>query len=342
MPELVEVENYRQLLLRLKNNNSKKPCPLSIRCPSPTVPRVFLTQSELDTLQHYIIKDVERKGKLLRLVLLPADAKSERTTINLYLHMGMTGRISTPDYIPSLESLGETDSFPPPHTHLILESNGQRVAYSDPRRFGAISLGDPLSSQWDEFSTDALNPDASLEKLVGHRKGVKALLLDQRAIVCGVGNWIADEILYQSKIHPDQNYLTTVEVGNLKACLDMVLNTAIECLKAKQKFPNDWIFHRRWSKGKAGILMDVNGSSISFLKSGGRTSAIVPSIQKKQSRKPLTGAKAIATHKDTSEDPKKKEKAGGVKPSEADNQQIKRKAEDGVRPRRRSKRIAEI
>ena len=31
---------------------------------------------------------------------------------------------------------------------------------------------------------------------------IKAVLLDQSAVVCGIGNWVADEVLYMSRIHP--------------------------------------------------------------------------------------------------------------------------------------------
>jgi formamidopyrimidine-DNA glycosylase len=286
MPELVEVENFRQLLLSLKNEAcSSSSSQLKVETPSPPGPKVFPSPSELKLLENCSVQDVERKGKLLRLVLSP---KEEPNSLPyLYLHMGMTGRISTPENIPSLESLASTDTFPPPHTHLILSLDEKQVAYSDPRRFGAISFGEPLSSQWDSFAVDALDPNACLAKLVNCKKGVKALLLDQRAVVSGVGNWIADEILYQSKIHPDQSYLTLDEVDALGKCLDFVLRRGIACLSANKSFPADWLFHRRWSKRSGDKLLDGNGKNITFLKSGGRTSAIVPSIQRKKARKSL-------------------------------------------------------
>lgn len=286
MPELVEVENYRSLLLSLKSNEgATSPGLLTVKTPSPSAPKIFPSNSELEAVKKCFVKDVARKGKLLRMDLVSSN--NTTTTTHLYLHMGMTGRISTPENIPSLESLKIEQEFPPPHTHLILESSeGKRVAFSDPRRFGGISFGEPLSTQWEDFAPDALDPKASFVKLAGCKKGIKALLLDQRAALSGVGNWIADEILYQSEIHPDQNYLTLEEVKVLKQRLDFVLKKGIECLSQKQSFPEDWIFHRRWNKGKKSDNKDAEGRHISFLKSGGRTSAIVPSMQKKQSRKP--------------------------------------------------------
>lgn len=299
MPELVEVENYRRLLLPLCSNTT----PLSVECSSPTPPKVFLTEDNVASLKQSCVRDVERKGKLLRLVLEQhhMDENTQGDDLNknsfeyLYLHMGMTGRISNPDTIPSLESLSRTDSYPPPHTHLILklkkENSDYEVAFSDPRRFGGVCMGQgsTLDKQWHELAMDAMNPisKSCLKALVGQsRRGVKALLLDQRAIVSGVGNWIADEILYQSEIHPDQTNLTEEEVHRLEDRLEHVLCTANECLKCGVEYPLDWIFQIRWSKSKTNNgknLSDSKGRKVIFLKSGGRTSAIVPSIQKLRS-----------------------------------------------------------
>ena len=327
MPELVEVENYRRLLLTLKKSTS--PSLISINLPSPKPPKTFPSTTDFEILKKCSVKDVERKGKLLRLVLGRSDLKPKEL-IHLYLHMGMTGRISTPNEIPVLESLSEAETFPPPHTHLILEADGNKVAYSDPRRFGGVSLDEPLSNQWDEFAIDALDPEASLKDLVGRKKGVKGLLLDQRAIVSGVGNWIADEILYQSKIHPDQTYLTFDEVNILEGCLKNVLKIGNECLSAKKNFPCDWIFHRRWSKGK-GDEKDTNGYPVTFVSSGGRSSAIVSKIQKKKSRKPKPEAKPVI---------KKNADKGELKKNKGSNKKSKRKTTDDGQAPRRSKRIA--
>ncbi len=324
MPELVEVENFRQLLLRLvaKDDDESESNQLSFLCPSPTPPKTFPSKPQLEMLKSCTVKDVERKGKLLRLVLLhTSTSTSTRTmcsenaeTMFLYLHMGMTGRISIPDYVPSLESLKENDPYPPPHTHLILKCGEEEVAYSDPRRFGAVSMdmitsinmdmdkngtsSGPLASQWNEFATDALDPNLTLDGLVGCSKGIKALILDQRAHCSGVGNWIADEICYQCQLHPDQNFLTVEEVESIQVNLATILKTGIECLTLKQTFPDDWIFHRRWSKPKtktkttrskqkqssSKTIQDANGKTVKFITSAGRSSAIVPIIQKKQNR----------------------------------------------------------
>ena len=48
------------------------------------------------------------------------------------------------------------------------------------------------------------------------------------------------------------------------------------------KFPEHWLFKHRWSKGKKNKQSSLpNGEKITFLTVGGRTSAVVPSVQKK-------------------------------------------------------------
>lgn len=48
-------------------------------------------------------------------------------------------------------------------------------------------------------------------------------------------------------------------------------------------FPPGWLFHYRWVKQAKGCK-DAEGRTITFVQSGGRTSAVVAAIQKKQGR----------------------------------------------------------
>ena len=111
---------------------------------------------------------------------------------------------------------------------------------------------------------------------------VKALLLDQ-ANLSGVGNWVGDEVLYQARIHPEQysNTFDDEQVKQLHNALMHVCTTAVETLADSKMFPEDWIMKYRWNKGKKDANVLPNGEKIVHLKVGGRTSAIVPSRQKK-------------------------------------------------------------
>mmetsp|Transcript_4636 Transcript_4636/g.9718 ORF Transcript_4636/g.9718 Transcript_4636/m.9718 type:complete len:403 (+) Transcript_4636:44-1252(+) len=236
----------------------------------------------------------------------------EEQVLYLSLHFGMTGRMSSPDHMPELMELKKDSAYPPPHTHLVFAQGGKEASFSDPRRFGSVLIhAGPETGEIDEesiptfadISKDALSAseehlksksarparecdDGSLvDKLMNRKKGIKGLLLDQRAVVSGVGNWVADEILYRSKIHPDQAYLTKDEAEGIVHEMHSVLSEAVECLKRGNDFPKQWLFHYRWRLGGSGSTSkDHHGKTIHFVQSGGRSSAIIPSLQKVKSR----------------------------------------------------------
>jgi len=122
-----------------------------------------------------------------------------------------------------------------------------------------------------------------IEKLRNKRVPIKALLLDQ-ANISGIGNWMGDEILYNAKIHPEQysNTLSDAQIKQLHTSTNYVCSTSVELLADSDKFPKDWLFKHRWAKVKKNQAVTLpNGNKIVFLTVGGRTSAVVPAVQKK-------------------------------------------------------------
>lgn len=109
---------------------------------------------------------------------------------------------------------------------------------------------------------------------------IKALLLNQ-SFSAGVGNWVADEVLYQAKIHPAQytHTLTAEELESLYAKLKYVCETAVKVEADASKFPKDWLMTYRWNKGKKTGKILPNGLLLDFQTVGGRTSAFAPDIQ---------------------------------------------------------------
>ena len=190
MPELPEVENFRRLLLELVANSQSDT--LMINCTSENPPRSFLTANQIKTLSgKCYVKEVLRKGKLICLVL--ECVEKQVGNVYLFLHMGMTGRISTPTYVPTLESLSNDVSYPPSHTHLTFKTHTTEACFSDPRKFGSVTLETSLLP-FDDLAPDALT-DFDVEKLVCQSMGIKSVLLNQKKVVSGVGNWVADETL---------------------------------------------------------------------------------------------------------------------------------------------------
>ncbi|EFN51935.1 hypothetical protein CHLNCDRAFT_9497, partial [Chlorella variabilis] len=115
-------------------------------------------------------------------------------------------------------------------------------------------------------------------QLGGQRRAIKAVLLDQ-SFSAGIGNWVADEVLYQARIHPEQpaHSVPQEQVAALHRAISHVCQVACEVEADSSRFPPDWLFHHRWGNSTPA---KVGGRSIDHLTVGGRTSAFVPSLQK--------------------------------------------------------------
>lgn len=189
------------------------------------------------------------------------------------------------------------ETFPPRFTKLLVEfEGGLRLAFADPRRLGRICLrNDPLNtSPIKDLAPDALLAPPAVAAFSAALQpvtcAVKALLLDQNRVVSGVGNWIADEVCYQARVHPatNCNTLSEAQLASLHSALVDVVKTAVACCSTTSSFPASYLFHYRWSKGKKGSSskgpQDAEGAAITFENVGGRTSAVVLSRQFKGKR----------------------------------------------------------
>src|SRR4030095_3002196 len=93
-----------------------------------------------------------------------------------------------------------------------------------------------------------LPPVRQLSALLGERAApVKAVLLDQ-SFSAGVGNWIADEVLYQARIDPRRraHTLTAAEVGRLRARLRSIVALAGRGGAGRDQVPPRGVFQHRW------------------------------------------------------------------------------------------------
>jgi formamidopyrimidine-DNA glycosylase len=94
----------------------------------------------------------------------------------------------------------------------------------------------------------------------------------------------SDEILYNAKLHPEQysDTFSSAQLKQLHTSILYVCQTAVDLLADSSKFPEEWLFKHRWGKGKKDSVSTLpNGAKITFLTVGGRTSCVVPSVQKK-------------------------------------------------------------
>ena len=258
------------------------------------------------------------------------------------LHLGMTGWIKFNTEDTSYYGLAKEKDKPqewPPRFEKFLwkvgkETSGEKreeleVAFVDPRRLARIRLVDCEASEIRQQTPLKENgPDPVVDKdvftldflttLMRKKKvPVKALLLNQ-ANISGIGNWVADEVLYQARIHPEQ-YSNTFDDAQIKCLHDSIMDictTAVDLLADMSRFPEQWLMKYRWNKGKKDSNVLPNGEKIVHLTVGGRTSAIVPSVQKKTAAvagdvesgveeatsKPARGRKRKAKAEETEED----------------------------------------
>lgn len=119
-----------------------------------------------------------------------------------------------------------------------------------------------------------------------------------------------------------------------------VCDTAVGTLSESDKFPADWLMKYRWSKGKKETPKLPNGSKITFLKVGGRTSAIVPSVQKKTAA--VAGDVSEGSEEQGEDDVKPKKAAkrkSKPKPKDEDESDLVEEEEDEeVKPKKAAKR----
>jgi formamidopyrimidine-DNA glycosylase len=263
MPELPEVESARTLaegvLLRRRIAEvAARVDPVVFEGVSPR--RLTLA------LRGRRVEAVRRKGKFLWLEL-------DRRPWPL-LHFGMTGWLFT--YRDPAQR--------PRHWRLELAiDDGRRLCFSDPRRFGRVRLqadppNEPPVSALGYDVLEGLPAAAKLALLLARRRApIKAVLLDQ-SLFAGVGNWIADEALYQAAIAPHRraDTLRLAEVARLRARLLAVVRRAVAVGADSERFPRWWLFHRRWdARPPQDARERIRRETI-----GGRTAAWVPARQK--------------------------------------------------------------
>jgi formamidopyrimidine-DNA glycosylase len=191
-------------------------------------------------------------------------------------HFGMTGRFRVYAHERERPRFWKLE---------IAVSGGPRIAFADARRFGRIRLQQrpeaeaPISALgYDVLS--GLPPVEELARVLARRRApIKAVLLDQ-GVFAGVGNWVADEALFQARISPHRpaSSLETAEVKALRARLIAIVVRAVAVGADSDRFPRGWLFHRRW--GRNAFAVTSRAEPIRHETIGGRTAAWVPGRQR--------------------------------------------------------------
>jgi len=187
----------------------------------------------------------------------------------LGVHLGMTGRLSA----------GAASHDPTKHEHLILFQAKRSLIFEDARQFGRILLheGGEEPRWWAKIPPAVTSPKFTLErveKFLQRRAKLpaKAALLMQQAFP-GIGNWMADEILWRANLAPSRA-CGSLDAGERRALWRETRWVARAALKTIgvdfRDPPKGWFFHARWGRGG---LCPKHQSSLERATIGGRTTA---------------------------------------------------------------------
>lgn len=174
----------------------------------------------------------------------------------LGIHLGMTGELS-------VEKPGRA---PTKHDHFVLAQAKRQLVFNDPRMFGGVRfhLGPQPPAWWTRIAPAILSEHFTLPAVAAflRRRGrapIKAVLLMQERFP-GVGNWMADEILWRAAIHPRRlaGSLRPAEVRTLHRECRFVCRGALKYNAGvggrmpptlNAFMPDSWLFNHRWRDG---------------------------------------------------------------------------------------------
>lgn len=257
MPELPEVETLcRQLRKTIVGQTLLKTLTLDNKLP------------DFAELMGRRVVSVHRRGKN---IIVSFDDGTV-----LAVHLRMTGRL--------LWREAETETLP--YTRFIMTFPTGRIFFIDPRRFMTLSRKSTSPSVCGPDPLAGIDP-LYLAARSQNRKGpVKTFLLDQ-AVIAGIGNIYACEILYQAGINPARPAysLSEKEWQRILAATDAVLIKAIAC---RGSSISDWrdfqgdkgtFQHELVVYGRAGTPCPRCGEMIARFSLGGRGTYFCPGCQ---------------------------------------------------------------
>ena len=223
------------------------------------------------------------KAALTGATLLGSEARSKLMCFRfsggawLGIHLGMSGRlrVEPPDFKPGK------------HDHLVLFQKQHALVFNDPRMFGRVHFGEGRDAPawWSSLPPAVTSPEFTLEVVQGFMKrrarlAVKAALLVQ-SMFPGIGNWMADEILWRAKIDPRTlcGKLTAKQTEALWRESREVCRISLETVgKDYSDPPDDWLIHQRWKKDG---VCPRHGIVLEMATIGGRTTRWCARCQKR-------------------------------------------------------------
>jgi formamidopyrimidine-DNA glycosylase len=283
MPELPEVETVRTGLtpamvgFKITKVDVNRP---DLRWPLP--------KNMAARLAGTTVLNLRRRSKYIL-----ADLSSEET---LLIHLGMSGRIQV-----SGSDLGQFHRAHPPrdkHDHVVFYmDNEARVAFNDPRRFGAMDLAQTRSVEDHKFLINlgpeplgnTFNEAYLADRLKARKLPIKSALLDQK-LVAGLGNIYVCEALYRAGISPTRrsDRISRPRIAGLVPHIKDVLSEAIQAggssLRDHRQADGElgYFQHSFAVYDQEGSLCTTKGchSAIQRIVQSGRSSFYCPTCQK--------------------------------------------------------------
>ncbi|MSU22332.1 MAG: Fpg/Nei family DNA glycosylase [Opitutus sp.] len=207
----------------------------------------------------------------------------------LGIHLGMSGELRA-----------EPSGYEPKkHDHLVLATRQQALVFTDPRMFGRVQFhrGAEPPAWWTKIAPAILSDAFTAEAVAAFlrrraRAPLKAVLLMQERFP-GIGNWMADEILWRAAIHPQRlaGSLTPAEGRTLWRESRRVCQLAFNTIAGRRNslppdlnanIPRTWLFWHRWADG--GRCPKTNRPLVRA-EVGGRTTCWSPARQKLSGRR---------------------------------------------------------
>lgn len=192
------------------------------------------------------------------------------------IHLGMTGKLRT-----------EPAGFRPvKHDHFVLQQRRQALVFRDARLFGRVRFhhGKAEPDWWraggpdiasDKFDQEFMN--AFLDRHA--RAPIKAVVLMQNGFA-GIGNWMADEILWRAKIAPSvpAGALSPVRRARMFRETRFVASESLRIVGPDfSDPPSDWLIHQKWKR--EGVCPRHRSPLLKGI-IGGRTTAWCPRCQR--------------------------------------------------------------
>lgn len=212
------------------------------------------------------VRAVRRRGKWLKIELDDGG--------RLFSHLGMTGDwvCRKPTDSPERLERARID---------VVQRGGRTrsVRYVDARRFGRLIAARQDIPEWTELGADPLLDGVDVRRLEtllqSHHRAVKSVLMDQ-ALLAGIGNMLATEVLWHARIDPrtPSDTLKRPEIARIAKAIETVVPRDLREASAQSPPERRFAAYRR-----AGKPCPRCGTKLVSVSLDGRTTVFCPRCQ---------------------------------------------------------------